>query len=81
MSADRMAELREAAKAHSKQLDAVSFLTVGDLAVRWDVSPKMVRKIPRAALPYLELGQSNVRRYDPRDIEQYEADSKRGSAA
>ena len=78
---DRMSQLREAAKAHSRQIDAVLWLTVADLAVRWGVSTKTVRKIPRASLPYLELGSSHVRRFDPRDVEAYEAESKRGSAA
>lgn len=81
MSTDRLAELREAAKAHSKQLDAVLWLSVSDLAIRWQVSPKTVRKISRDALPYLELGKSTVRRYDPRDVESYEANAKRGDAA
>ncbi len=75
-----MSELREAAKAHSRQLEAVLWLSVGDLAVRWGVSPKTVRKVDRAALPYLALGESNVRRYDPRDVEAYEDKSKRGAA-
>jgi hypothetical protein len=79
--ATRLAELRELAKAHARQLEAVVWLSVGDLAVRWNVSPATVRKVSRDALPYLTLGGSSVRRYDPRDVEHYEAESKRGSAA
>lgn len=78
---DRIAELRELAKAHSRQLEAVLWLSVGDLAVRWSVSPATVRKVSRQALPYLLLGESNVRRYDPRDVESYENNAKRGDAA
>lgn len=77
---DRLAELRAQAAEHARQLEAVLWLTVGDLAVRWKVSPATVRKIDRARLPYLTLGQSGVRRYDPRDVESYEAESKRGAA-
>lgn len=78
---DRLTQLRTLAKEHSRQLEAVLWLSVGDLAVRWSVSPATVRKIPRASLPYLLLGGSGVRRYDPRDVESYESSAKRGDAA
>lgn len=74
-------QLRASAREHAKQLDAVSWVSVNDLAARWGVSPGTVRKIPRALLPYLTLGESQVRRYDPRDIESYEEKCKRGDAA
>jgi hypothetical protein len=66
---------------HAKQLDAVRWMPAVDLAARWGVSVKTVRKIPRDALPYLTLGASDVRRYDPRDVEAYELANKRGTAA
>lgn len=73
-------DMREAAKAHSRQIEAVLWLSVQDLAARWGVSAGTVRKVPREALPYLTLGSSTVRRYDPRDVEQYEATAKQGAA-
>lgn len=73
-------ELRESAREHSRQIEAVLWLSVQDLAARWGVSPGTVRKIPREALPYLSLGLSAVRRFDPRDVEQYEATAKQGAA-
>lgn len=66
---------------HTRQIEAVRWMPASDLAARWGVSVKTVRKIPRDALPYLTLGSSDVRRYDPRDVEAYEAANKRGTAA
>ncbi len=66
-------DLRAHAREHARQIEAVLWLSVQDLAVRWSVSPGTVRKIPRAQLPYLMLGASSVRRYDPRDVESYES--------
>ena len=37
-------------------LTARQFLSVGDLAKRWQVSENTVRSIARTALPYMELG-------------------------
>lgn len=74
-------ELRAAARDHAKQLEAVQWLGVKDLAARWGVSPGTVRKVPRDQLPYLTFGDSDWRRYDPRDVEQYEAHAKTGEAA
>lgn len=48
------------------------------LAERWGISRALVRGIPRERLPYLAFGQSDVRRYDPADIEAYEAREKQG---
>ena len=78
---DRLAEIRALAKAQSLQIQAVVWLGVNELAARWSVSPGTVRKISRDALPYLTMGESHVRRYDPRDVEAYENSAKRGTAA
>lgn len=75
-----IAALRAQAQAHARQLEAVLWLSVTDLAARWGVSASTVRAIARDDLPYLTLGKSAVRRYDPRDVETYEQSSKRGSA-
>jgi hypothetical protein len=72
-------QLRERAAAHARQLDAVLYLKVNDLAARWGVDPEQVTLIPREQLPYLEFGGSRSRRYDPRDIEAYEERAKRGA--
>lgn len=69
-------KLRAQAAQHAKQIEAVQWLSVNDLAARWGISPGSVRKIARDALPYLLFGESNQRRYDPRDVEQYEAEQK-----
>ncbi len=75
-----IAELRAQAAEHSRQLEAVLWLSVQDLAGRWGVSAGTVRKISRAELPYLTLGGSSVRRYAPDDVTAYEATAKRGAA-
>lgn len=72
-------ELRAARDAHAKQIEAVHWLTVQDLAARWGIAPGTVRKIPRDLLPYLPFGQSKQRRYDPRDVERYEETQKRAA--
>lgn len=74
-----LSTLREQAKEHGIQIEAVCWVSVVDLAVRWGVSKKIVRDIPRAELPYLTLGGSVTRRYDPRDVERYESNTKHGS--
>ena len=71
-----IAELRLEAAQHAKQIEAVLWLSVQDLVTRWGVSSPTVRKIPRETLPYLTLGESAVRRYDPRDVEAYEQRAK-----
>ena len=71
-------ELRASAAVHAKQLEAVHWLQVNDLAARWGISPGSVRKIPRDKLPYLLFGESNQRRFDPRDVERYESEQKAG---
>lgn len=67
--------------AHERQLEAVHWLSVQDLAARWAISGATVRKVPRDKLPYLLFGDSQVRRYDPRDVERFEDEQKRESAA
>lgn len=76
-----IAELREAARGHARELDAVLWLSVSDLVARWGVDADSVRSIPRTALPYLELGKGHRRRFDPRDVEAYELSAKQGTAA
>lgn len=71
-------QIRAEARAHAKQLEAVRFVQVRDLAERWGMDVTTVRAIPRAHLPYLEYGKSNRRRYDPRDVEEYERRAKAG---
>jgi hypothetical protein len=82
MTATRtVAEIRAEAMQHARQIEAVKFLTVQDLALRWRVDDETVRKIDRASLPYLEFGKSKMRRYDPREVERYEQQGKGESAA
>lgn len=73
--------MREAAREHARQLDAVLWLGVADLAIRWGVGTGTVRKISREALPYLELGDSRVRKYSPDDVLAYEQTAKMGKAS
>lgn len=73
-----LSDLRAAAREHAKQLEAVRFLTVQDLAARYGVDDETVRGILRDRLPYLPFGKSGMRRYDPRDVEVYEDRAKRG---
>lgn len=70
--------IRAAARAHARQIDAVRFATVQQLAERWVISEDAVRAIPREQLPYLQFGRSRMRRYDPRDVERYEEAQKLG---
>lgn len=76
-----LAEIRAAAREHAKQLAAVRYVTVQDLAARWGVDDDTVRAIPRFELPYLAFGKSGTRRFDPRDVEAYEERVKKGEAA
>jgi hypothetical protein len=71
-------QLRERAREHERQLKAVRWASVRDLAARWGVSPGTVRLIPREQLPYLTLGKSAVRRYSPDDVERFENENKQG---
>lgn len=68
--------LRARAREHAKQLDAVLWAKSSDLVARWGIEAEEIQKIPRTELPYLEFGASNARRYDPRDVEQYEQTHK-----
>jgi hypothetical protein len=74
-------EIQAAAAEHTRRLAAARFATVQILAKRWGVSEDTVRAIPRAQLPYMEFGESHMRRYDPADVAAYEALSKDGKAA
>lgn len=66
---------------HERQLQASGWPGVAVLARKWGVSRKTVRDIPRDQLPYISFGQSDVRRYDPDDVERFEAKAKKGIAA
>lgn len=68
--------LRERAKAHARQLEAVLWLKTSDLVARWGIDSAEILAVPRAELPYLEFGASRARRYDPRDVEAYEQSHK-----
>jgi hypothetical protein len=57
--------LRAARDEHAKQIEAVNWLTVNDLA----------------ALGYLLFGASRQRRYDPRDVETFEREQKQADEA
>lgn len=74
-------ELRARQAEHAKQLESVFFVKTSALVARWDVDVETVLAIPRARLPYIEYGASESRRYDPRDVEAYEASAKSGAAA
>ena len=61
----------------------VTWLSVQDLAARWNVDEETVRLIPRERLPYLAFGTRMDgrylrRRFHPRDVEQYEEQQKLG---
>lgn len=73
-------EIRAHARDHAKQLEAVRYLTVQDLAARWGVDDDTVRAVPAKALPYLSFGRSRMRRYDPRDVERFEQAEKESAA-
>jgi hypothetical protein len=79
-----VAELRERAAAHQRELTERKLLTVRNLAERWQVAPTTVRDIPPDELPYLEFGRGlklRRRRYDPQDVEMYERRHRRGAKA
>jgi len=46
-------------------------LRAEDVAARLEVTPRRVRMIPAAELPYLQLETRGVRKYDPRDVTAY----------
>lgn len=74
-------EIRAAAAEHDEQLQASTWWKTKDLAARWGVSRDTVLAIPREKLPYLEFGNSNMRRYKPDDVLAFEENEKRGEAA
>jgi hypothetical protein len=67
---------RDRASQHERELEVgLTYLTIQDLAARWQVSRATVRAIPRDELPYIEFGQGALlkrRRYDPRAVAEYE---------
>lgn len=65
--------VRAAAAAHDEQIQASTWLKTLDLMKRWGVSRDVVLAIPRDRLPYLEFGKTNMRRFNPADVEAYEA--------
>lgn len=69
-------ELRAEARAHARQLEAVHWHTVQDLAVRWGIGEDAVRAIPADRLPYLRFGKSRMRRYSPDDVETFEREER-----
>jgi hypothetical protein len=81
---DSTSVLRARAREHERELEAkAQWLSVQDLMARWGVSYTTVTSIARDKLPFLDLGRGShvLRRYDPKDVEEYERRSKRGSAA
>ena len=81
---DRIAKIRAEAAKHQAELEAMRWLTVDKLARRWGVAPKTVRKIPRESLPYMTVGGGEARehrRYNPADVETYEAQQRNAGAA
>lgn len=73
--------MRESAREHARQMASAQWPGVAILAARWGISGKLVRAIDRAKLPYLTFGESDVRRYDPADVDTYERNEKQGHAA
>ena len=76
-----MSETRMTVDEHERQLEARGWPGVKQLAERWGISRALVRRIPRKNLPYLTFGDSDVRRYDPADVDAYEQNEKQGAAA
>lgn len=72
-----LAEIRARARQHQDELEKnARFLTIAALAARWGVGKTTVRAIPFADLPWRNLGRGLVResrRYDPADVDAYEA--------
>ncbi len=72
-----IAVLHDRAEAHQRELDRdTAFFSVADLARRWGCSKNTVRGIPKADLPYLNLGHGlsrELRRYPPAGVYAYEA--------
>lgn len=75
-----IAELRERAREHAREIEAVLWMKVADLSARWGLDAETIKMIPREKLPFLEFGERGDRRYDPRDVEAFEAREKKGAA-
>lgn len=71
-----IADLRAGAEAHARQLESIHWLGTKELMLRWGIAKETVRAIPREQLPYLLFGETNIRRYDPRDVEAFESEQK-----
>lgn len=75
--APTLQELRERREAHQRYLDRnTRFLSVKQLAERWNCSRESVRMIPFVSLPWINIGsglQRESRRYDPDAVLAYEA--------
>ena len=69
------------ANEHARQIESHRWPGVKELSQKWGISRALVRAIPRDELPYLTFGESDVRRYDPADVAEYERSHKRGQAA
>lgn len=80
--AARLARIRERAAKHAEEFAARQWLMVDDLAARWHMSKRAVRKIPRERLPYLNVGSGarELRRYSPEAVAAYEAEGSKGAA-
>jgi hypothetical protein len=74
-------ELRARQREHARRLESVLFAKASELAARWNADVETVHAIPREKLPYMEIGKSKSRRYDPRDVEAYEQAEKQPGAA
>lgn len=59
-----------------RQLQARGWPGVKQLAERWGLTRYSVRHIPREKLPYLSFGLTDIRRYDPMDVDAFEQREK-----
>ena len=55
---------------HTHHTEHVTWLSVKDLAVRWSLSDRTIRRIPASRLPWAYLSRS--RRYRLSDVLDYE---------
>ena len=78
-----LATIRARAAEHQRELTERQYLSVAQLAARWQLAPSTVRDIPADELPYLEFGRGlklRRRHYDPADVEAYERQHRKGAA-
>lgn len=80
-----LTEYRARAQRMEDELDRdTRFLTPGDLRRRWHCSATLVRSIPKALLPWINLGrglQRELRRYRLADVLAYEERQRDHTAA